>query len=152
MWKKKDGDVYIIANTKYSAPFKTIWYSRSLSSIFSGNFCCVSRGPFQSLTFCHQGLNPCCPEEVKRKFFPSPQMPSCKSQFQTCLTKVVFLWINIQNRPQEVDLTKKTNKQTKKNPKQNNSSADLSFLSLMEVLGFDMKCVFLNWNLSLNYS
>lgn len=57
------------------------------------------------------------------------------------LTKAVFFWINIQNRPQEVDLKK-----------QQEETADLSFLSLMDVLGFDMKCVFLNWNLSLNYS
>lgn len=72
---------------------------------------------------------------------PPPQrsQTTSKSQLPKCLTEAILLWINIKNRPQELDLKKI-------NP------AAPNFLSLLDVvLNFDMKCIFLNWNLSLNY-
>lgn len=78
-----------------------------------------------------------------RMFSSSPHsqrsQTTSKSQLQKCLTKATVLWINIKNRPQELDFKKI-------NP------AAPNFLSLLDVvLTFDVKCIFLNWNLSLNY-
>lgn len=71
---------------------------------------------------------------------PPPQrsQTTSKSQLQKCLTKATVSWINIKNRSQELAL--------KINP------AAPNFLSLLDVvLNFDMKCIFPNSNLSLNY-
>lgn len=38
---------------------------------------------------------------------PQKSQTTSKSQLRKCLTKATFLWINIKNRPQELDLKKK---------------------------------------------
>lgn len=144
--RKKDGDVQIIASKSIQCRYATSNTAEPCSSVFS----------YFHFTFLlqHQYLNSWSTKEVKskNKFIPSGQdknvfklsppqrsQTTSKSQLQKCLTNATVLWINIKNRPQELDLKKI-------NP------AAPNFLSLLDVvLNFDMKCIFLNWNLSLNY-
>lgn len=141
--RKKDGDVQVIASTEYSTPLSNIRRGRALLVCFQG----TSAIAIFEFVLCRGGQM----QEKTRTFWPSQEYlqvlplpkrakPPANHSFKNSLTKATFLWINIKNRPQELDL------------KKNHNPAALNFLSLLDVvLNFDMKCIFLNWNLSLNY-
>lgn len=87
----------------------TTW--QSFACVFSGNFCytniwvCAvqrrSNARKNSYLLAKPRISASSPP-------PQKSQTTSKSQLQNCLTKATFLWINIKNRPQELDLKKQS--------------------------------------------
>lgn len=82
--------------------------AESCSSAFSGNFCCTNVWVHAEQRRSKARTSSYLLAKPRMFSSPPPQksQTTSKSQLQKCLTKATFLWINIKNRPQELDLKK----------------------------------------------
>lgn len=97
-------------------PTQSTWHCYATSNTaepcsngFSGNFChttiwvCAIQRTSNARTSSYLWPS----QECFHSPPPQKRQTTSKSQFQKCLIKAIFLWINIKNRPQELDLKKK---------------------------------------------
>lgn len=81
--------------------------------MFSGNFCCIKVWvhAVQRRSNARISSYPVAkPKIFSTSPHPQKSQTTSKSQLQKYLTTVIFLWIDIQNRPEEIGLKKKKKK------------------------------------------